>query len=420
MTAELQPKLWSEEPIRQSANLLRRIAFVLLFGAAPAFSPYSRRSLFLFGTIGGVLLILASVIEGKLNLRRLATPSTSLLVLLIAGFVYIFWSGLSLAWTPFPGESGGRYANFVTILLTGFILILVLPDRVGASRLYGLSGGVTIGWIMALGISFAPDVEIDYSTLLKGLMLLILLTPPTMVWLIYRRRDLLALILVLLASSVIISLHNIMMSIAFGTAILVFLISLAIPERARKLLSYGLGLLILFAPIIPVLFTSLITVILGADAPLSVMFESWSRIVIDEPFRMLTGHGYDTILRAAKAGLIPPDSPQGLLVDAWFELGIIGALALAAIVVSLVTLSGTMTRPSAAAMLASLAAASVIGIAGGNLPQPPWLASLALAALAIAAVERGQYKTARPRSRDIAMLNAEKPRFSLIPHWLQF
>lgn len=420
MTTELQPKLWSDDPIRQSAYFLRRVAFALLFGFAPAFSAYSRRSLFLFGTIGAILLILASVVDGKVNLRRLASPSLVLLTLSVAGFIYVFWSGLSLAWTPFPGESGGRYATFVTIFLSGFILILFLPDRVGASRLYSLAGGVAIGWIMTLGISFAPDVEIDYATLQKSLMLLIFLIPPTSVWLIYRRRDILALVLVSMAILTVVVLSNFIMMGALAASLIVFLAALAAPEQTRKLLSYLFALVLILAPLIPLIFLRPVAMIFGEDASPSLMFASWSRIVIDEPFRLLTGHGYDTILRAAKAGLIPLDSPHGLLVDVWFELGIVGAVALSAFFGSLAMFAGEMTRPSGAAMLAVLAGAFVVGVTGGNLPQPPWLASIALAALAVAAVERGQYKTARPRSRDIALLNETQQRFSFIPHWLQF
>jgi O-antigen ligase len=134
----------------------------------------------------------------------------------------------------------------------------------------------------------------------------------------------------------------------------------------------------------------------------------------------LTGHGFDTIGRAAAAGLIPPNAPHGLLIDTWYELGLIGAVALAVILVSLVMLSSTMTRASAAATQAVIACGATLGALGGNVPQTPWLTSLALAAVAVAALERGQYKTARPKSSDIAALTQKRRGFSIFPDWLSF
>ena len=367
-----------------------------------------------------MVLVLASVIEGKLNLRRLASPSLALSITLASAFIYVFWSGLSLAWTPFPGESGGRYATFVTIVLAGFILVLLLKDRVGASRLYALSVGVTIGWIMCLGISFAPDIEIEHSTIEQSLITLIPMTPTTIVWLIYRRRDLLALVLSCSAIFTVISLQDSVMILAFAVSCGVFLFALASPDRTRAALAYGFGISILVAPLLPLIIVGPVRIFVGDESIVTQVFDPLYQIITDDPFRLLTGHGFDTLLRAARAGLIPPNSPHGLLIDCWFELGLIGALSFAALLIGLVMLSSTMTRPSAAAMLAVMAGAFVVGVFGRNLPLQQWLASLALAALAIGALERGQYKTARPRSRDIAELAQQTHRFSFVPHWLQF
>lgn len=420
MTTELQPKLWSEEPIREAAHLLRRIAFFLLFGAAPAFSPYSKRSLMVFATIGAVILILAAVIEGDVFSRRWSNPVLPLLVFFIAGATYLFWCGVSLTWTPFPGESGERYATFITIALVGVLLIIITPQRVSASRLYILSGGVAIGWIMCLGLSFAPDQDIDHGVVDRSLVTLALLIPPVAVWLIYRRRDVLAILLVLCALIAAVILKNVAVSVGLIAAIAVFLASLAKPDTTRYYLGLALGLVIFFSPLLPLLLNWPIGIILGPDHAVARIFDGWFRIIADEPFRLLTGHGFDTIGRAAAAGLIPPDAPNGMLIDTWYELGLIGAVALAAALTSLVMLSSTMTRASAAAAQSVIVAVVVIGAFGGNVPQTPWLTSLALAAVAVAALERGQYKTARPRSSDIAALAQKKRGFSIFPDWLSF
>lgn len=420
VTTELQPKLWSEEPIREAAYLLRRIAFFLLFGAAPAFSPYSKRSLMVFATIGAALLVIAAVIEGDVFSRPLPNFTLPLSILLGAGATYLFWSGLSLTWTPFPGESGERYATFITIALTGLLLITILPPRVSASRLYILSGGVAIGWIMCLGLSFIPEAEIDHAIVDRSVMTLSLLIPPVSVWLIYRRRDLLSLILVASALFAALVLKNYVILCAILFAVGVFIASLARPDQTRYYLAVGLGLLVFFAPLIPLLLSYPIRLMLGDDHAVAQIFNDWFRMITDEPFRLLTGHGFDTIGRAAAAGLIPPNAPHGLLIDTWYELGLIGAAALSVILVSLVMLSSTMTRASAAAAQAVMICAVTIGTLGGNTPQTPWLTSLALAAVALAALQRGQYKTARPRSDDIAALSQKRRGFSLFPDWFRF
>lgn len=420
MTTELQPKLWSEEPIREAAYLLRRVAFFLLFGAAPAFSPYSKRSFMVFATIGAALLVIAAVIEGDVFSRPLPNFTLPLSIMLAAGATYLFWSGLSLTWTPFPGESGERYATFITIALSAILLTAILPPRVSASRLYILSGGVAIGWIMCLGLSFIPEAEIDHEIVDRSVITLSLLIPPVSVWLIYRRRDLLAVILVVSAlfAALILKNYAVVCAILFATC--VYLVSLARPDQTRYYLALGLGGLTFLAPLLPLVFAYPISLILGDDQAVAQIFNAWFRMIADEPFRLLTGHGFDTIGRAAAAGLIPPDAPHGLLIDTWYELGLIGSAALSIILVSLVMLSSVMTRASAAAAQAVIVCGVTLGIFGGNTPQTPWLTSLALAAVAIAALERGQYKTARPRSDDIAALNQKARGFSLFPDWLRF
>lgn len=420
VTTELQPDLRSDEPIRDAARFLRRIAFFLLFGAAPAFSPYSKRSLMLFSTLGASMILIAAVIEGNRAIRFPTSLSRALLVVLGAGFIYSLWSGLSLAWTPFPGESGGRYASFIMIALAAVGLIFVMPKRFSASRLYILSGGVTIGYIICLGLSLAPSAEVNLSVVNRSLTTLALLVPPVTVWLMYRRRDVLSVMLVLMACFSNIMLGNMIAFLALVLSSAVFVAALVWPDQTRRWLAIICGLLILLSPLIPLVAAYPLKFVLGDAHSIAALFMDWFRVVADDPFRLLTGHGFDTIGRAASAGLIPPETPRGILIDTWYELGLVGAISLAALISALFMLSETMTRTSAAAMHASLVGAFMIGTFGGNLSQTPWLTSLALAAVAILALERGQYKTARPVSRDIEAMRKQPSGFSIFPDRFRF
>lgn len=420
VTTELPPKLWSDEPVRVAVSFLRRIAFFILFGLVPALSPVSKRSLTLFSTIGAALFILSAVIEGQWITTRRLIWSPPVIAGLGAGFVYVFWGALSLIWTPFPLESLEHYLSYLMIIALGLIVIALMPERVSASRLYGLAIGVTIGLLLSIAVKTVLGDEGDLNLLRRALILLSLLIPPVAVWLIYRRRDSLAILLAMLAALASVMTANWLCSFALLIAFVTFVAALIRPEQTRIILATVCGLAIVLSPLIPFLLTAPLGLAFGEDHILTITFADWLRLIADEPFRLLTGHGFDTISRAIKAGLAPANVPRGLLVDTWYELGIIGAVALAVFIAALIMLSSAMTRPCAAAMQASLVGALVIATVGGNVSQTSWTISIVLGAFAIAALHKGQYKTARPVSSDIGQLNAKRSRFLILPDSLRF
>jgi len=114
-------------------------------------------------------------------------------------------------------------------------------------------------------------------------------------------------------------------------------------------------------------------------------------------------------LRAKLAGLVPQTAPSGLLSDVWFELGFLGAIALALLLGRAVQATARLSPGVAPGALMTLVVAFVLAITGQGAAQSWWLMSLVLAAVVILAVDRGQYRTSRPKSGTVPPREALKP-----------
>ena len=84
----------------------------------------------------------------------------------------------------------------------------------------------------------------------------------------------------------------------------------------------------IFAPLAPLLFGPLI----GERAPaLLLSLKSWSGMIAGEGLRVVPGHGFNYVGSGAWHGYLPPAAPHSILFEAWTDLGLIGALAGAAL-----------------------------------------------------------------------------------------
>ena len=142
--------------------------------------------------LGIAMLVLASVIdEGQQPLRRtleaLGRPAG------LAAVFLVFWSGLSLLWTPFPSAALERLLNMAGFGFMGLAAVSALPERMRASNLYLLPLGV--------GLARNPRPFADDpahvrrrepghrpSLLDRALLLLVLMTPAAVTWLISKDR----------------------------------------------------------------------------------------------------------------------------------------------------------------------------------------------------------------------------------------
>ena len=111
----------------------------------------------------------------------------------LAAVFLVFWSGLSLLWTPFPSAALERLLNMAGFGFMGLVAVSALPERMRASNLYLLPLGVGLAAILALSLTIRPmfaagSQDIDRSLLDRALLLLVLMTPAAVTWLISKDR----------------------------------------------------------------------------------------------------------------------------------------------------------------------------------------------------------------------------------------
>ena len=130
----------------------------------------------------------------------------------------------------------------------------------------------------------------------------------------------------------------------------------------------------------------------AALAPLLV----WGRIILDDGPRLLLGHGFGAAIYGVLGHYLYQETPRSLVFQVWFDLGAIGAIALAAVAARAFVIAGR-TRPVLAPfLLAGLATGSRISVLGPAGEQLWWLTLAGLDAIAFALVMKGQFRTRRP------------------------
>jgi hypothetical protein len=113
--------------------------------------------------------------------------------------------------------------------------------------------------------------------------------------------------------------------------------------------------------------------------------------------RLITGHGFETALRGRFVGLLPVNAPTTALFEFWYELGIVGALAAAFALYASVRRAGRDVAALVPGAMGCFAAAFTVACLSVGLTAIWWLTALAIAAVVFVSVERGQFRTTRPK-----------------------
>jgi hypothetical protein len=286
--------------------------------------------------------------------------------------------------------------------VVAFVAVAALPQRMRVSNLYLMPLGAGLSALMALWLGLrpgsVPGIEIDAGILDRGLLLLVLVTPAAVSWLASKDRFVSCFLLVAVVTAALIvgEAWAALVALALGAA--VFAVATIDTRAGRWTCLVLIPGLVLAAPAMPFVLRPLSKMAFGITHPLVEMVRSWGRIVYDDPARLFTGHGLDTGLRAKLAGLLPNSAPSGILYEVWFELGFLGAIALALLLARAVGAASRLQGGAAAGALMTLTVAFVLAVTGQGAAQAWWLVGLALAAITAVAVDRGQYRTTRPRT----------------------
>ncbi|MHB2167239.1 peptide ABC transporter permease [Alsobacter sp. R-9] len=386
---------------KDAAGLLRRFGFAVLVIVVPLAAMVSRRGLVILLPIGMALIVVATFLEsdGREPLgtvRRAAIGPAGALAAFLA-----FWAGLSLVWTPFPDEAAERLLNLVGAGLLAFVAAAALPQRMRVSNLYLMPIGAGLAALSAIWLAWrlGRGLEwLDRSILDRGLLLLVLVTPAAVSWLASKDRFISCFLLVAAVTAALIMGEAWPALVALAVGAVIFGIATVDTAIGRWTCMVLIPGLVVAAPAMPFLLRPLSKLVFGATHPRVEMVRTWGRIVYDDPARLFTGHGLDTALRAKLAGLVPQGAPTGLLFEVWFELGFLGAVALALLLARTIDSASRLQGGAAAGALMTLSVAFVLAVAGQGAAQAWWLFGLSLAALTAVAVDRGQYRTTRPRT----------------------
>ena len=389
------------DPAQDAAQLLLRLGFVILFVGVPLGAVFSRRLLFILMPLGAALLLVAAALDlpnGALDrLRRLALrPVVSALLILLA------WAGLSLIWTPFFGPASERYVKTLGTIVLAATAARFLPRRTKTSNLYLVPIGVVIAAISAVATAFvSPElarsgVDVEGSILDRAALGLAVLMWPTLGAVSARERWLYG---GLVAIAVAITAIMVLMPgamLGLGVGALAAVTAMTEPQKAGRTWGGVFGALIVISP---ALIWGLHVVhtdrLFGAGA-VGQQLAVWADLIQGESLRLVTGHGFDTLSRSIAAGYLPASTPRSMLFEIWYELGVLGGLAMGLVVYRAFRAAGDHPSPIAPFHIGGLVCLTVIALSGESTFQLWWITMVSMAGIAFTSAAAAQYRSDRP------------------------
>lgn len=383
----------STDPAADAAAMLLRLGFAIFALVIPSATLMSRWVIVVLVPIGAVLIILSSLLRAdsaRLSdraLSRLASGPGLACLLLIS------WALVSLLWTPVRWEAVEKLFKLLGVVSLGFVAVIALPQRMRATNLHLITIGVALGATLILVGSVSallgqPVLRFPLATPERVVILLTVLGWIGAAWLLIKNRRSMAFALMVLVIAAIALGPN---RVAFGSlaaSLLVLALAWNRPEVAGRIVGLAVGAVILLLPL-----GSAFGSMLGMPG-----LERWWQMILDEPLRFLTGRGFDAGNAARVIGVIGPELPVSLISELWFDLGVLGALFFAIAIAWAFIAAGKLGYELAPATLAALSAAMTVALFDRNATQTWWFNGLAVFAIVLMSVERGRYRTVRPRA----------------------
>jgi hypothetical protein len=401
------------DPARDAAQLLVRLAFVILFVGVPLSAILSRRSIFVVMPIGAALILVAAALDvpgGALErVRRLVINPVALCLLAL-----LAWAGLSLVWTPFPALAVERYAKTLGTIALATAAAGLLPARTKTSNLYLVPIGVIMGAIATTAMVFLAPGEIrvpgdvDASLIDRSVLGLCLMLWPALGAVAARERWTYGgLVAVVVAVTAIAAwTPGGMLGVALGA--MAAATAMSNPHRAGKLWGGLFAALVVLAPaIVEGLYQLRLDRVFGQGTT-GYQLALWAAQLREEGLRLITGHGFDTFGRSIASGYLAELTPRSILFEIWYELGVLGAFALALVIVTVFREAGSHPPSTAAFHVGGLVCVCVITVSGESTFQLWWLTLVSMVGVAFAGAARALYRSERPnvaidRSRPAAM-----------------
>jgi len=389
-----------DNPAIEAAQLLARLGIFLLFVISQLAPIVVRQTAYILLPVGAALLLASAGLTPQAYKSR---PLRDLLLSspVIAALLLVAWTGLSLFWTPFGDGPGERFAKSSATLALVAIACGYLPARTKTSNLNLLPIGAGVAALTLVGAAIytrptGQTVEdiLDVGPFARAGLGLALLVWPAMGALAVRDRIMFAgaLGVATAAACVLAKAPNAVPALIVGGAVLA--LSLNNARRVARYYAYASVVIVLLAP-----FAALAAhFIWGGHAPALLRpLSVWGHIVANDGARALVGHGFGSAMYGVLGGYLDPGQPRSLLFEVWFDLGIVGALALAGVSARAFVLMARTRAALAPFLLAGLAAGLTICIVGPAAEQLWWFTFAGLDAIAYVLVIRGQFRKRRPR-----------------------
>ncbi|PTM39117.1 peptide ABC transporter permease [Bosea sp. 124] len=385
------------DPATDAARLLRRIGFGTLALVLPIASLVSRRAAVVLAPIGVVLLIIAALIEEPATfvstLKRALLSRPGMILVGLVG-----WAVLSLVWSPYTASATEKAGNLVLAVVLGICGMAALPERMRASNLNlaALGTGIAGAFALALVVIAALRHADTDAGVERGISVILIMAWPALAWLLSRERGLSAVGLALVVGLLALTRFEDGEAVAMICGAVAFGAVSANREAASTIIAAIIAVLILIAPLLPFLLMPIVSTFPQGAGEFTQTLAVWADVVSREPFKLITGHGLDTVLRGRMIGALPQPAPTTLLFEVWYELGIVGATAASACLYFAIRAAGRMPSALAAGGVAAFSTAFALSALGFATLQPWWLMTLAAVVLMFGAIARGQYRTDRP------------------------
>ncbi len=357
------------DPARDAARLLGWTGMTILMVGAPLTGVVSRRALFILLPIGACVLLAALLItlsrEGLGSLRDALRQPIAIAALILVG-----WMGLSIVWTPYPWVAVPHYAATLVIAALATLVVAYLPERRARPALYLLPAGVAITSLSTLAMaflgpaSFRGSSEFDSSLLEHSVLTIVVLVWPALGALAAFGRWLLAVLLAILVADVVMVTQAPLAMAAFMLGAVAFALTGKTPRRVALVVATIFGTLVAIAPLLPFALAPLAERIAIVGRSTVAAMQDWRTLVASDPIRLITGHGLDLARYGAALGFLPPHTPRSILFEIWYDLGVIGAAAFAAVFVLGLIAAARAASFVAPALLAGLVATLSIALFG--------------------------------------------------------
>lgn len=391
------------DPADDAAAMLLRLGFAIFALVIPSATLMSRWVIVVLVPIGAILLILAAILKGDPARVVSGVVASIWNIPGLTAVLLAIWAMASLLWAPNPATGSEKLFKALGVLLLGVLAVQSLPRKMRASNLHLVTIGVALGALLILGASLGeqfgiPALRVSGATPGRAAILLSCLGWAGAAWLLIKnRRGLAAILMVLVFFAALVGPSGDAV-LPIGIGFLVFAFAWMAPERAGIVLAALAGGVILFAPAISFLSGMVSGGVAPGAGDLFGKLGLWRQVMLADPLAFLTGRGFEAAVLAREAGRLPADAPVTLISDIWFDLGLLGALGLAIVVFGTFRAVGRFGLEVAPLALAGLASAFVYALIERGATQTWWLNGMVVFALVLMSVERGRYRTVRPRA----------------------